>query len=50
MRLNMDYSVKWLVGSVVAMVVLAVIGAVAVIREAIRILMPIIIWLDAAGR
>lgn len=50
MRLNMDYSVKWLVGSMVALIVLAAIGAVAVAREAIRILMPVMIMLDAVGR
>ena len=50
MRLNMEYSVNWLVGSVITLVVLAVIGAVVVARETIRLLMPVMIWLDAAGR
>ena len=50
MRLNMDYSVKWLVGSLITLVVLAAIGAVVVAREAVRILMPVMLWLDAAGR
>ena len=50
MRLNMDYSVKWLVGSVITLVVLAAIGAVAVAREAVKILMPIWVFIDTMGR
>lgn len=50
MRLNMDYSVKWLVGSVITLVVLAAIGAVAVAREAVKILMPIWVFIDTIGR
>ena len=50
MRLNMDYSVKWLVGSVITLVVLAAIGAVVVAREAVKILMPIWVFIDTMGR
>ena len=50
MRLNMDYSVKWLVGSVITLVVLAAIGAVAVAREAVKILMSIWVFIDTMGR
>ena len=50
MRLNMDYSVKWLVGSVITLVVLAAIGAVVVAREAVKILVPILVFIDTMGR
>ena len=50
MRLNMDYSVKWLVGSVITLVVLAAIGAVVVVREAVKILMPVLMFVDSVGR
>ena len=50
MRLNMDYSVKWLVGSVITLVVLAAIGAVVAAREAVKILMPIWVFIDTMGR
>ena len=50
MRLNMDYSVKWLVGSVITLVALAAIGAVVVAREAVKILMPIWVFIDTMGR
>ena len=50
MRLNMDYSVKWLVGSVITLVALAVIGAVVVVREAVKILMPVLMFVDSVGR
>ena len=50
MRLNMDYSVKWLVGSVITLVVLAAIGAVVAAREAVKILMPIWVFIDTIGR
>ena len=50
MRLNMDYSVKWLVGSVITLVALAVIGAVVVVRETVKILMPVLMFVDSVGR
>lgn len=50
MSLNMDYSVKWLVGSVITLVVLAAIGAVVVVREAVKILMPVLMFVDSVGR
>lgn len=50
MRLNIDYSVKWLVGSVITLVVLAAIGAVVVVREAVKILMPVLMFVDSVGR
>lgn len=50
MSLNMDYSVKWLVGSVITLVALAAIGAVVVVREAVKILMPVLMFVDSVGR
>lgn len=50
MRLNMGYSVKWFVGSVITLVVLAVIGAVAVAREVVKFLIPALVFIDSAGR
>ena len=43
-------NIKGLAGCVFVLGVLAAVGAVVVLREAVKILMPIIIWLDAAGR
>lgn len=43
-------NIKGLAGCVFVLGVLAAVGAVVVLREVVKILMPVMLWLDQMGR